>query len=793
MPDEAREISSQSLRGGGSNMRKEVTNKIFISNRRRTKEHVVTPLDSTIPKFKDLRIEAERLAADPDLDAGKEFEFKTRKARLMREVNDAGFLRPFQETIRMKISNSTTYREAQETIRKLNTQEIEKSIAGDPNSHWKANFEGIFAAYKEHVLERMETEYQKANGTVNEDIAEKVEKEGDLMGWSVPLLEIKDIIEKEKLSNTRSFNDVQKELRTLAQNPDRQKERDLRAERDTLIAWAKKVGLFDQLKDVMYRTQLENQDYNQAYKEIAKIDIDRLENSLFNTLDGLDEKVPDEHPLRGILDEYRDVALLNMKAAWLEGLITENVGDIADHRRRLINLRRQIDLRGWGIPPTNLEGKAIGTIRDKIEKRRQQRQHQSRPNQPQANLPRPEDYGKAVADALGAPTPEKQRRNFLEIERNGRGEVQIPSLDHNTWEGLSRQERDFWLERLRLSNARAKKQNTYKAVEFFPNPYMQEFTKEGLNTVTNHKGVPEATASYLALFTDKNFYNRYKERMGMTAMHPSEEGADQRSLELFRRQFEVYLRTRLGLNQKEALDAEQVAYNFVYMTNELEAKKVKSGLKNFVDFKTSELMHMKAKVIESVVKSDDKKAKAWPSGTLFGEWAYRRRKDIKRNPDIVPLPDQLFPSLLQEGVLENNPLVGLDQKGRDFISGKINRVPRLDWNRVEEYPFNGPYYLNRINQAQIVYAVFSFGQLPDNVTPSNFADVYSSLISTGASKKIAKETIESMIGLIHNKEQNWIHANNYRFKPLLDPFSKIGYINWMRKNYPSIYSIIFYN
>ena len=80
MPDEAREISIQSLHNGGNNMSPD--NTIYISGKhgRRIEVHEVTPLDSTIPKFKDLRIEAERLAADPDLDAGKEFEFKTRKA-----------------------------------------------------------------------------------------------------------------------------------------------------------------------------------------------------------------------------------------------------------------------------------------------------------------------------------------------------------------------------------------------------------------------------------------------------------------------------------------------------------------------------------------------------------------------------------------------------------------------------------------------------------------------------------------------------------------------------------------
>ncbi len=142
----------------------------------------------------------------------------------------------------------------------------------------------------------------------------------------------------------RNFVDIQSDLRGLVNNPNLQRERELTFERARLLREAKDTGIFGGVKRDLASIQ-EEYDFPSAHREISSYDISRIEHQLEDTLEGWRPE------FAGILPEYRDVALRHMELA----------NEKARGRRgsqHAKDLAREIELRGWGTPPTFLEAKA---------------------------------------------------------------------------------------------------------------------------------------------------------------------------------------------------------------------------------------------------------------------------------------------------------------------------------------------------------------------------------------------------------------------------------------------------
>jgi hypothetical protein len=142
----------------------------------------------------------------------------------------------------------------------------------------------------------------------------------------------------------RPFVQIQEDLLKLINHPDQNREDQLKLERARLLREAKDVGVFETLKHHMEKVQQSN-NFEEAGKLIKGVNITNLENEA-RGISGWDDK------FEGMLGEYKEVALLNMRQALVK---TEP----AKHsRKRAKELQREIDLRGWGLPPPNLEGLA---------------------------------------------------------------------------------------------------------------------------------------------------------------------------------------------------------------------------------------------------------------------------------------------------------------------------------------------------------------------------------------------------------------------------------------------------
>lgn len=142
----------------------------------------------------------------------------------------------------------------------------------------------------------------------------------------------------------RSFNEIQEDLKALIGKPDPERETQLRMERARLLAEAKEVGVFGTIKHHLEDIQSATPDFIKAGEKIGSINIDNLEVEA-RGLRGWSDK------FEGMLDEYRDVAILNMEHALLEAEGTANPKHMAE-------LEREIEVRSWGTVPPGLEALA---------------------------------------------------------------------------------------------------------------------------------------------------------------------------------------------------------------------------------------------------------------------------------------------------------------------------------------------------------------------------------------------------------------------------------------------------
>ncbi len=138
----------------------------------------------------------------------------------------------------------------------------------------------------------------------------------------------------------RPFKEIQDELASYARNPNPEKEKELKAERQKSLRVADEIDVIGRLKNHMLKIQGTLQ-FNEARTAIKRIDIESLENEC-TAFFGWDDK------LKGILSEYRDVALLYMDLAELKARDLGNSNQ-AKH------IEDQIRVRAWGTPPIGLE------------------------------------------------------------------------------------------------------------------------------------------------------------------------------------------------------------------------------------------------------------------------------------------------------------------------------------------------------------------------------------------------------------------------------------------------------
>lgn len=560
----------------------------------------------------------------------------------------------------------------------------------------------------------------------------------------------------------RPFTQIQSELKGLVNNPNPSKERELVSERAKLLREAKDVGVFGRIKSDFASIQ-EGYNFGSAHTKIREYDVGRKEDQLKDTLEGWRPE------FEGMLLEYRYIARKNMELAY-ERAKGRGTGS---HAR---NLEREIEVRGWGMPPTFLEAKANEYIDSQIVVQRpvEQTQRAPQPDQqtrtahetavedtlesikslieaqaqasPQNQLD-PAEFAKAFAEAMGKVPPERQ----LELVREAEGAmlpVEIsPTSPPDFFAHVSKEEQEAWMARSTLVVAAAKKKAAIKLEMLHPNDEGMGFTKEELKTLWEHKtGSFHATALYTHMIANNLNVSDVLGNVGPDLdFNKIFEIDDDPSFEALRKKMRKWLEVKMGLNEIQAQDAEQIAWNIVYTTGLLEDKDTRNNPKitdtsqgrnkgtvaSLKNVATWVLMHPQER-LEAKAKTDNPGAnlssrEAWGA---FGNWAVNMANKGKRIPRI--LPERLIGNGLSEielkirqssgGVVETNMEEYLVKRAQQILA-YANRpnananamkatntqvINEIDWNNMGNAPFY-THFADRISPAVKIASVIAEG------------------------------------------------------------------------------------
>ncbi len=334
---------------------------------------------------------------------------------------------------------------------------------------------------------------------------------------------------------------------------------------------------------------------------------------------------------------------------------------------------------------------------------------------------------KALAEAMGKLTPKRQ----LELVREAEGamlpvEISLTSPP-DFFAHITPAEQEAWMARSTLVIAAAKKKAAIKLEMLHPNDEGMGFTKEELKTLWEHKtGSFHATALYTHMIANNlnvsDVLGDVGPDLGLNKIFEIE---DDPSFEGLRKKMRAWIGTKLGLNEIDARDAEQIAWNIVYTTSLLEDKDTKfnsaiglgkkrnpgnvSSLKNVA---TWVLMHPQERL-----EAKSEKRESWGA---FGEWSLMMANSGRRLPEILPrslvhnglLDTKIEVKPLQPGdstktnleayltrraqhlvTLANNPNISVN-----VLRNSVNKqvINEINWNSMGNAPFF-TYFNDRVN------------------------------------------------------------------------------------------------
>lgn len=141
-------------------------------------------------------------------------------------------------------------------------------------------------------------------------------------------------------SSGRSFDQIKSDLWALKDNPDSNRERELRIERSRLINEAKDVGVLDGIKRQLLDIQTNNFSIIESATLISQINTPRLEDEA-RGLSGWTDN------FEGLMEEYKQGALRNMTLAYLK--------KVGAPQRDIDKVQREIEVANWGSAPSIID------------------------------------------------------------------------------------------------------------------------------------------------------------------------------------------------------------------------------------------------------------------------------------------------------------------------------------------------------------------------------------------------------------------------------------------------------
>ncbi|HWA52303.1 MAG TPA: hypothetical protein VG895_04570 [Patescibacteria group bacterium] len=549
----------------------------------------------------------------------------------------------------------------------------------------------------------------------------------------------------------RPFSEVQNELKTLINNPDPQKEKTLKTERARIIRSAQEQGVFKQLKNALIDIQLNN-DYKTAYGKINALNVEELED-FEKGVEGWNDAYD------GILSEYRDVAVLNM------ALALGRAGGAPENSPKIAPLKREIGVRGWGLPPQALESQAKSYLNEELKK-----QQPPKPDTQEQLMQQmiayiqmlqqggatgltAEDIARGFAMASGEGSPEQQLEIYETVERGAYAPVdmtlKVPAfllIGHN-----NPKEREIitkeWKARASIWSFAAYKRAAVSYDKLTDNQLGYQLENSTLENGMKINGVFNAAALYSTVISDdksirfihipNNDMNNPGEIRSVFDIKTNEQ------FDSFRKGMWQFLMDKTGVNEEDAKKAEAVAWNLIYATSVLEEY---DSVYNYDNEGHVVKRNDRNKPIPNAAPSHFKSPAMWmvmhPQERLFakatggtpeamgqaGEWSlqYKNVKNIDKFP--VVLPRKTIGNALKAitfkptseidayGITKDkdgkvNLFEVLQHVGREIWSNgsasvSANNIP---WKEVGNTPFSG-YYLEDLGSAKKLYDVIMKGQ-----------------------------------------------------------------------------------
>lgn len=289
-----------------------------------------------------------------------------------------------------------------------------------------------------------------------------------------------------KKAEPRSFSVIQEELKSLIDNPDKQKEEELIFERARIISEAKDAGVLAHARDLFTEIQTKFP-FHESVKEIGKIDIGRIKLEA-KSLSRWDNR------FEGLLEAYKGGVIRNMELAALNA-----AGKSGTKRAKY--LEREKDLLGWGNPPQNLE----------------------RLIENPSNTPlNAKEFAKEFAKASGRISPEATLENFLKAEGFGLEFSIGPGTEPGFYVLYPEKDLDYvgklWNARSFLSTMAAHKYSCASGKDIFEKGqfFGVEINKQRLKVVFELEGAIPVTSIYTAIITNRDYVfekdKEYKDR-----------------------------------------------------------------------------------------------------------------------------------------------------------------------------------------------------------------------------------------------------------------------------------------
>jgi hypothetical protein len=293
--------------------------------------------------------------------------------------------------------------------------------------------------------------------------------------------------------------------------------------------------------------------------------------------------------------------------------------------------------------------------------------------------------------------------------------------------------------------AAATKESAPSFEDLFPNDSATKLTKSELRTLvgkeTKDNGGKKGALHALSLYTLIIYRNKNPNEVLLKGAIESERKEHETLDSFFKIQDEIefgkfrdamifWLKKHLGLTKEEAQEAEQIAWNLIYLSNiveecdsrfnskierELPTGRIPPAVSQQYSPVTRHMQHPQER-LEGKLKAgkfgEGVVREAWGA---FGEWALNNLQKRGRDPrrtDI--LPRSLFGNAFEYmdckvNGQDTNWLRLLMSNGERLINDPKAKIDEPDWEKLDNTPL-APYFFDRINPAIKVFKVIQNGE-----------------------------------------------------------------------------------